>query len=69
MPCVDFWWPRIPITEAMFEEDGLEPYLSDLVQEISVKLKRCIRHRMLSCFSRACVCLSEGADSGGLLEQ
>jgi hypothetical protein len=58
MPYLDFEWPldKLGVEDELFEEGGLEPYVTELLQEVSVKLRSCLEQRIMSCLSRGCTC-------------
>ena len=58
MPYLDFEWPldRLGCNEALFEDGGLEPYVTELVEAVSVKLRDCLEKSIYACLWRGCTC-------------
>ena len=58
MPYLDFEWPldKLGCSEKLFEDGGLEPYVTELLEAVSVKLRDCLEKSIMACLWRGCTC-------------
>ena len=58
MPYLDFEWPldKLGCSDKLFEDGGLEPYVTELLEAVSVKLRDCLEKSIMSCLTRGCTC-------------